>query len=99
MSEWLILIIVLYLIYFIMKKSKTITEKPVPKTKAKVEQPIAAVETKATSKKPSPDQKSSQLNIIHTSKRCINACKSAVNLKCLRLELSCGNWSICALAC
>ena len=60
MSEWLILIIVIYLIYFIMKKSKTITEKPVPKTKAKVEQPIAAVETKATSKKPSPDQKAAK---------------------------------------
>ena len=60
MSEWLILIIVLYLIYFIMKKSKTITEKPVPKTKAKVEQPIAALETKATSKKPSPDQKAAK---------------------------------------
>ena len=57
MSEWLILIIVLYLIYFIMKKSKTTTEKPVPKTKAKVEQPIATVETKEAPKKPSPDQK------------------------------------------
>ena len=38
-----------------MKKSKTTTEKPVPKTKA--EQPIAAVGTKTTAKKPSPDQK------------------------------------------
>jgi len=66
MSEWLILIIVLYLIYFIMKKSKTITEKPVPKTKAKVEQPIAAVETKATSKKPSPDQKAAKKTQVVT---------------------------------
>ena len=49
MSEWFILIFVLYIIYFIMKKSKTTTEKPVPKAKA--EQPIAAVVTKATSKK------------------------------------------------
>jgi len=55
MSEWLILIFVLYIIYLIMKKSKTTTEKPVPKAKA--EQPIAAVVTKATPKKPSPDQK------------------------------------------
>ena len=60
MSEWLILIIVLYLIYFIMKKSKTTTEKPVPKTKAKVEQPIATLETKATPQKPSPDQKAAK---------------------------------------
>ena len=55
MSEWVILIIVLYILYLIMKKPKTTTEKPVPKAKA--EQPIAAVVTKATSKKPSPDQK------------------------------------------
>jgi hypothetical protein len=58
MSEWLILIIALYLIYFIMKKSKTTTEKPVPKTKA--EQPIATVVTQATPKKPSSDQKTSK---------------------------------------
>ena len=38
-----------------MKKPNTTTEKPVPKAKA--EQPITAVTTKATSKKPSPDQK------------------------------------------
>jgi Winged helix-turn-helix domain (DUF2582) len=38
-----------------MKKSKTTTEKPVPKAKA--EQPIATVVTKATAKKPSPEQK------------------------------------------
>ena len=38
-----------------MKKSKTTTEKPVPKVKA--EQPIKALATKATPKKPSPDQK------------------------------------------
>jgi Winged helix-turn-helix domain (DUF2582) len=55
MSEWLILIFVLYIIYLIMKKSKTTTEKPVPKVKA--EQPMATVVTKAMPKKPSPDQK------------------------------------------
>ena len=55
MSEWLILIFVLYIIYLIMKKPKTTTEKPVPETKA--EQPIAAVETKTTPKKPGPDLK------------------------------------------
>ena len=56
MSEWLILIFVLYIIYLIMKKPKTTTEKPVPKAKA--EQPIATVVTKATPKKPGPDQTS-----------------------------------------
>jgi hypothetical protein len=60
MSEWFILIFVLYIIYLIMKKSKNTTEKPTPKAKAKTEQPIAAVETKATPKKPSPDQKSTK---------------------------------------
>ena len=55
MSEGLILIFVLYIIYLIMKKPKTTTEKPAPKAKA--EQPITAVTAKATSKKPSPDQK------------------------------------------
>jgi Winged helix-turn-helix domain (DUF2582) len=55
MSEWLILIFVLYSIHLIMKKSKTTTEKPVPKAKA--EQPVATVVTQATPKKPSPDQK------------------------------------------
>jgi hypothetical protein len=45
MSEWFILISVLYIIYLIMKKTKTTTEKSVPK--AKVEQPIATVATKA----------------------------------------------------
>lgn len=34
MSEGLILIFVLYIIYLIMKKPKTTTEKPVPKAKA-----------------------------------------------------------------
>jgi hypothetical protein len=53
MSEWLILFFVLYIIYLIMKKPKTTTEKPVPKT----EQPIAKAATKVTPKKPSPDQK------------------------------------------
>jgi hypothetical protein len=55
MFEWLILIFVLYILYLIMKKSKSTTEKPVPK--AKTEQPVATVETKATPKKPSPNQK------------------------------------------
>jgi len=55
MSEWLILIFVLYIIHLTMKKPKTTTEKPVPKAKA--EQPMATVVTKATPKKPSPDQK------------------------------------------
>ena len=55
MSEGLILIFVLYIIYLIMKKPKTTTEKPVPKAKAA--QPTTTVATKATSKKPSPDQK------------------------------------------
>jgi hypothetical protein len=53
LSEWFILIFVLYIIYPIMKKSKTTTEKPVPKA----EQPMATVVTQATPKKPSPDQK------------------------------------------
>ena len=55
MSEWLILIFVLYILYLIMKKPKTTTEKPVPKTKS--ERPIATVGTKATAKKPSPEKK------------------------------------------
>ena len=55
MSEGLILIFVLYIIYHIMKKPKITTEKPAPKAKA--EQPITTVATKATPKKPSPDQK------------------------------------------
>ena len=55
MSEGLILIFVLYIIYLIMKKPKTTTEKTVPK--AKTEQPTTTVAAKATSKKPSPDQK------------------------------------------
>ena len=55
MSEGLILIFVLYIIYLIMKKPKTTTEKTVPK--AKTEQPTTTVATRATPKKPSPDQK------------------------------------------
>ena len=55
MSEWLILIFVLSIIYFIMKKPKTTTEKPVPE--AKVEQLIATEVANVTPKKPSPDQK------------------------------------------
>jgi hypothetical protein len=45
----------LYIIYLIMKKPKTTPEKSVPKAKA--QQPIATEVTKATPKKPSPDQK------------------------------------------
>lgn len=56
MSEGLILIFVLYILYPIMKKSKTTTEKAAPKVKA--EQPVAAVVTKAIPKKPSPASKS-----------------------------------------
>lgn len=41
-----------------MKNPKNITEKPVPKTKAK--QPIASVATKTAVKKPSPDQKAAK---------------------------------------
>jgi hypothetical protein len=44
-----------------MKKTKTTTEKPVPATKAKVEQPVAKVVTKAVPKKPSPDQNSPKM--------------------------------------
>lgn len=55
MSEGLIIIFVLYIIYLIMKEPKNTTEKPVPKAKAA--QPTTTVATKATSKKPSPDQK------------------------------------------
>ena len=58
MFEWLILFFVLYIIYFIMKKPTTTTEKPV--TTAKAEQPIAPVVTKAAPKKLSPDQKHSK---------------------------------------
>jgi len=58
MSELLILIFVFYIIYLIMKKSKNTTEIPSPKAKA--EQPIATVVTKATPKTPSPDQKPSK---------------------------------------
>ena len=55
MSEGLILFFILYIIYLIMKNPKTTTEKPVPKAKAA--QPTTTVATKATPKKPSPDQK------------------------------------------
>jgi hypothetical protein len=55
----LVLILVLFIIYLIMKTPKpppkTTTEKPVPKAKAA--QPTTTLATKATSKKPSPDQK------------------------------------------
>ncbi len=55
MSEGLILFFIPYIIYLIMKNPKTTTEKPVPKAKAA--QPTTTVATKATPKKPSPDQK------------------------------------------
>jgi Winged helix-turn-helix domain (DUF2582) len=51
----LILFFALYIIYLIMKKPKTTTEKPAPKAKAG--QPIATAVTKASPNKPSPDQK------------------------------------------
>jgi hypothetical protein len=54
MSEWFILIFVLYIVYLIMKKPKTTTEKPVSKVEA--EQPVATKATKETPKKSSPDQ-------------------------------------------
>jgi hypothetical protein len=53
MPEWLLLIFVLYILYLIMKKSKTPTGKP----SIKAEQPTEALATKATPKKPSPAQK------------------------------------------
>ena len=55
MSEWLIVIFVLYIVYLIMKKPKNTTEKPVPE--AKVKQLIATEVAKVTPKKSSPDQK------------------------------------------
>ena len=66
MFEWLILIFVLYIIYLIMKKPKTTTEKPAPKAKA--EQPITTVATKATPKKPSPDHKTPKKAQVVTPK-------------------------------
>ena len=55
MSEWLLLIFILYILYLIMKTPKTTTEKPVPE--AKSEQPTAPLATKATPKNPSPAPK------------------------------------------
>lgn len=55
MTEWVILIFVLYILYRIMKKPKTTTEKPAPK--AKDEQSVAVVATEAKPKKPTPTQK------------------------------------------
>jgi len=49
-----------------MKEPKTTTEKPVPKAKA--EQPITTVATKATPKKPSPDQKTPKKAQVVTPK-------------------------------
>ncbi len=66
MSEWLILIFVLYIIYLIMKKSNTTTEKPAPK--AKVEQPTAKVATKPTAKKPSPEPTPKKTQTVTASK-------------------------------
>ncbi|WP_411726955.1 hypothetical protein [Methyloglobulus sp.] len=56
MPEWFILIFVLYILYLIMKKPKTPSEKSAPK--AKTEQYVAAVVTEAKPKIPSPTQKS-----------------------------------------
>ena len=77
MSEWLILIFILYIIYLIMKKTKTTTEKPVLKTKA--EQPIAEVETKATPKKPSPDQKAPKKAQAEASKPIVETPEMAMS--------------------
>ena len=57
MSEALILLFVLYIIYLIMNKPKTTTEKPMPKAETKATQPTSTVVAKASSKNPSPDQK------------------------------------------
>lgn len=56
MSEGLLLIFAFYIIYLIMKNSKTTPEKPTPQVKA--EQPITKAVTKVAPKKPSSDQKS-----------------------------------------
>ena len=58
MSEGLQLIFVFYIIYLIMKKSKTTPEKPTPKVKAA--QPIATAATKIAPKKPSPVKKTTK---------------------------------------
>jgi hypothetical protein len=55
MTEALILLFVLYIIYLFMNKPKTTTEKPMPKAEAA--QPTATVAAKASSKKSNPDQK------------------------------------------
>jgi len=55
MSEWVILNFVLSIVYLIMKKPKTTTEKPVPE--AKVKQLIATEVANVTPKKSNPDQK------------------------------------------
>jgi len=69
MSEWLILIFVLYIIYLIMKKSKTTTEKPAPKAKVEqVEQPTAKVAAKPTAKKPSPEPTPKKTQAVTASK-------------------------------
>jgi outer membrane biosynthesis protein TonB len=68
MFDWLILSFILFIIYIIMKKPKSTTEKPAPvakpeetpvvtaapKAKAKAEKPVATVETESTPKKASP---------------------------------------------
>jgi hypothetical protein len=56
----------IYIIYLIMKKPTTTTEKPV--TTAKAEQSIAPEVTKAATKKPSPDQKHSKKAQVEESK-------------------------------
>lgn len=59
MSEWLILIFVLYIIYLIMKKPKISAEKPVAKAKAEPTspKPVVSEAKEAAPKKPSPAAK------------------------------------------
>jgi predicted DNA-binding transcriptional regulator AlpA len=57
MSEWLILIFVLYVIYLIMKKPKTSTEKPVAKAEPAAPKPVVSKAKEAAPKKPSPAAK------------------------------------------
>ena len=66
MSEGLQLIFVFYIIYLIMKKSKTTPEKPTPKVKAA--QPIATAATKIAPKKTSPVKKTTKKAPVATPK-------------------------------
>ena len=75
MSEGLQLIFVFYIIYLIMKKSKTTPEKPMPKVKAA--QPIATAITKVTPKKPSPVKKTTKKSARRVSQT--SCCDSGNN--------------------